>query len=296
MCINSTSLFYGVAVRTWTLARAVDAWPRLQPVSLFFNLVSLRLRCGTLSVSTESSKTSAIERVPIEVWELIKEELVDLELAEAEKGLIKEFCCDCEYWNPETDEIDLTSRCNSWNGELDATCPCEFCMNEGIWEFKRVWIGKRLEPAKLMLASFGLALASTTPLRAQPSWNGPSPAEDWDDPNTATFLFLPPASFSHTAQPIETLERSCRWDEQNEQAVLDVNFDVPSSSSSTFHRLIRTLRLEALAIFDDTRTPPSRGGKQVEAEQREQQSRFRVLKLDEVEPSWMMCTTCVTNW
>ncbi|GAA5868238.1 hypothetical protein JCM8547_002289 [Rhodosporidiobolus lusitaniae] len=112
MCINSTSLFYGIAVRTWTLARAVDAWPSLEPAFLFFNLVSLRLRLGTLSVSSASSKTSAVERVPVEVWELMKEELVDLELAEAEKALIEEFCCKCKYWDPETDGQDLTTRDN----------------------------------------------------------------------------------------------------------------------------------------------------------------------------------------
>ncbi|GAA5871878.1 hypothetical protein JCM8547_003295 [Rhodosporidiobolus lusitaniae] len=179
MCINSTSLFFGVAVRTWTLARAIDAWPVLKPAFLVFNLVSLRLRRGTLSVFTETSKTSAIERVPVEMCELIKEELVDLELAEAEKKLVEGFCCVCRYHNSDTDEYDFSQRFSSWEKEVEASSSCHVCVSDSLYE----WCGT----AESLLNPLGLAISGSETLRSTPSWQ----ADDaFYDPFCATFLHL----------------------------------------------------------------------------------------------------------
>lgn len=77
MCRAHTHVFYGVPVRAWTLIDAATAWPRLKPVLPFFGLVELRLKHGSLRTDTPL----AIERIPLEVWEIVKEELVRVEIA-----------------------------------------------------------------------------------------------------------------------------------------------------------------------------------------------------------------------
>ncbi|KAK4701705.1 hypothetical protein P7C70_g4521, partial [Phenoliferia sp. Uapishka_3] len=73
MCTAETSIFYGVFVRAWTLIRAAKAYPRLAEPLLALDLIALRRRRGTLSSGFENG--AGAERMPNEVWDLVRREL-----------------------------------------------------------------------------------------------------------------------------------------------------------------------------------------------------------------------------
>lgn len=103
MCRATTSLTYGVPVRTSSLIFAIDAFPRLEAPLLFFRLIALRRGKGTLS----TLKSSAIERVPDEVWELVQHKVVDLELERADKRFFCEMIGEVEGHERWLDLLDL---------------------------------------------------------------------------------------------------------------------------------------------------------------------------------------------
>lgn len=98
MCDAKTHLFYGLPVRTWSLVPAADAWPKLVKTLPFFDLLNLRIRSGTLQASKQDGTgSSAIERVPVEVWNVVKHKLVDLELQDANDQLMRNI--DVNMWS-----------------------------------------------------------------------------------------------------------------------------------------------------------------------------------------------------
>ena len=77
MYTAKATLVYGLTVRTFDLAIAGKAWMRLRPVFRFIDLVSLRRRNRALvSRGRRVGDDPAIARIPNEVWDEIRYQLV----------------------------------------------------------------------------------------------------------------------------------------------------------------------------------------------------------------------------
>lgn len=90
---QSTYLCYCIGVTHESLYYATKAYEPLQDPLRFIRLVQQRLARRTLSCQ----KGDAFVRLPVEIWELIKHELVDLELERARADMaarIKEHPCE----------------------------------------------------------------------------------------------------------------------------------------------------------------------------------------------------------
>ncbi|GAA5898864.1 hypothetical protein JCM6882_004017 [Rhodosporidiobolus microsporus] len=289
MCRNITSLVYGLPVRTYTLARAADAWPALEPAMRFFDLVSLRLRKGELEASRKADAGAAVERVPLEVWMLVRDELIDLELDKAERELIREFCCWCEYWDDEAEDLVLPAG-STWCRVAKAAYPPSRCWCDNCYEFTDVWEYERLERVPVVLHAFGLALPRETPLTSRRLCVD-EPDEPWFDLFSATVISLPAAAAPAVEDPFQLSNKP------DDFSVFDLSFSTPLSAQRNLTSFARTFRLEPLTIVDDTRAPPAEGGLAVPPQRANEPTatRFGACSLQDAEPGWMAVCSCRTE-
>jgi hypothetical protein len=99
MCRAITCLSDCIAVTTKLLLFAAEAYPKLEPALRFLDLVSLRFRRGTLKVNDDDveSSISAIMQLPLELWDLVRYELIELEVFCAEQRIARGLlCADCQ--------------------------------------------------------------------------------------------------------------------------------------------------------------------------------------------------------
>ncbi|BGP45543.1 hypothetical protein JCM10450v2_001362 [Rhodotorula kratochvilovae] len=94
---SNAFLAYGVTVTTESLLYAVAAWPTLQGPFAFLDLVQLRRNKGALrAVQMPECRSSALEHLPSEVWDVVRHKVVDLELRNAEIAHVESLlCADC---------------------------------------------------------------------------------------------------------------------------------------------------------------------------------------------------------
>ncbi|GAA5929020.1 hypothetical protein JCM3775_006713 [Rhodotorula graminis] len=96
MTESNAFLAYGITVTTESLLYAVAAWPRLQGPFAFIDLVALRKLKGKLVVApSQDMSQSAIEQIPLEIWGVVRHNVVDLELREAEVEHVEHYTCSC---------------------------------------------------------------------------------------------------------------------------------------------------------------------------------------------------------
>lgn len=88
MSSTRATIFYGIAVRVWTLGRAARAHRTLAAPLLALDVVTLRGRQGTLR-----SSSPVVDTVPAEVWSLIRDELIDVALEDALESMLAELRC-----------------------------------------------------------------------------------------------------------------------------------------------------------------------------------------------------------
>lgn len=127
-----TTFAYGLTVQGTGLITASRAWPSLEPIFQFIDLVQLRKRRGTLRTRARSG---CMERAPLEVWQEIRNYLVKMELEDTETAILGEFIdscpddrCDCgmtgkmtwERINPYAERPDGEEAIDIWGS-------MEFC-------------------------------------------------------------------------------------------------------------------------------------------------------------------------
>ncbi|BGP37467.1 hypothetical protein JCM10449v2_001373 [Rhodotorula kratochvilovae] len=153
MAESNAFLAYGVTVTTESLLHAVGAWPNLQGAFAFLDPVQLRRDNGTRAVQMPECRSSALERLPSEVWSVVRHKVVDIELKRAQVELVRSLICD----------------------------ECADAHNLGFADIV----------ARTLLASYGLALPTHIPIRAAHG-AAQSPVYLWADWTTATMLTLLP--------------------------------------------------------------------------------------------------------
>ncbi|GEM09300.1 proteophosphoglycan ppg4 [Rhodotorula toruloides] len=98
MCRATTHIFFGLPIRTWLLVPAADAWPKLVKTLPFFDLITLRILRGTFQASKrDNTGPSVAERIPVEVWDVVKHKSVDLALLDANDELMRDI--DIDEWS-----------------------------------------------------------------------------------------------------------------------------------------------------------------------------------------------------
>ncbi|GAA6006104.1 hypothetical protein JCM10207_000524 [Rhodosporidiobolus poonsookiae] len=256
MCEATASLSYSLLVRSATLDFAAQAWPSLKPTLPFFHQTAFRLRTGFLQSSSprRGEHPPAVERVPVEVWEAIKHELIDLEVTNAEASHIKQLtsCCEgcpeCEF-----ECVPLTT----WEQLVDRNTQDDppWLVDE-LWDWANMWwFDERLEPVRAL-------------------------ADKYDRGESATSVTL-----SRTRQNSSRCDSdsgpSCGANiEPDGDSIFDLAFDLPSDADLRLTRFAKLLRLEVIQVEGrkDSNGETTKG--------------FRAVRRSEMKPEWRLFSTC----
>lgn len=84
-----TYLCYGIPVTNESITLATMAYEQGDGPLRFIRLVQKRVREGTL----RASPASAVGSLPIELWDLVRHEVIDLELCAAERKFLDTHAC-----------------------------------------------------------------------------------------------------------------------------------------------------------------------------------------------------------
>lgn len=91
----SVHLFYGLFVTTSSLYTAAETYSKVQGPLLAIQLILHRKSTSTLVITqSEQNAIAAVTILPVEIWNMIKAELVRVELGDAQKELANRFVCD----------------------------------------------------------------------------------------------------------------------------------------------------------------------------------------------------------
>ncbi|BGP37454.1 hypothetical protein JCM10449v2_001360 [Rhodotorula kratochvilovae] len=144
---SNAFLAYGVTVTTESLLYAVAAWPSLQGPFAFLDLVQLRRNNGTLrAVQMPECRSSGLEHLPSEIWDVVRHKVVDLELRNAEIAHVRRRRAEDLTWDA------FPGTCDCWRAHVWST-------------FKGLADADRLQATVDMLHCFDLALPTSTPIR-----------------------------------------------------------------------------------------------------------------------------------
>ncbi|GAA6006164.1 hypothetical protein JCM10207_000547 [Rhodosporidiobolus poonsookiae] len=271
MCLATASLSYSLLVRSATLDFAAQAWPPLKRTLPFFHQTAFRLRTGFLHTSSprREGHTPAVERVPVEIWEMIKHELIDLEAAAAEAKLVRRYtscCCDeCQF---ERAPLTTWEELVSYHAENDPPWLVEDMLD---WT-NNWWVDERLELCTELLSAFGLALAHTQPIR--------SPDSQFDLGESGTSITLSPRTPRGSTSSLNSGPH-CGADSQPDgDSIFDLAFDLPTDADIRLMRFVKLFRLEVLRV---ELKQGSNGAATKE---------LKAVKLSEIKPEWRLFSTC----
>ena len=103
---SSVTLFYGLWVKTWSLAFVAEAHEKVQNTLLAIDLICLRRGKGELIAETQRAPKRTVVDLPAEVWEIVKQEVINKAIRDAEQAAIAHFrCFQCG-------EQELDEECN----------------------------------------------------------------------------------------------------------------------------------------------------------------------------------------
>ncbi|GAA5846473.1 hypothetical protein JCM5353_004524 [Sporobolomyces roseus] len=289
-----STLAYGLTVKATDLLSASRAWPSLVEPFRFFDLVCLRKRKGTL-VSSISSTGGAVEKVPVEVWEVIRKSLVQEETDSAEKRLVSEIRGPCRNEDCSVSAVD-------WTRTGTIAEDCDHCLDRFIgfyWEvvfgelqffsFMQVW------PIRTLVAAFGLSHPLPQSIDTQPCTH--------DHLDSLALIALPRSCGG--AGDDTTLTANAGGDgEPDEHSIIDVDLSLPPNADLRFIRFIRLFNLTIVNSSASVLRPTDidRRGKQKSEPQRDIDRRMRgfvgikneVTK--EIKPKWKLYTSCFSIW
>ncbi|GAA5846474.1 hypothetical protein JCM5353_004525 [Sporobolomyces roseus] len=314
-----TTFAYGLTVRATGLITAAQAWPSLEPIFEFFDLIFLRKRKGTLqSRMMDSTVQGIVGNVPVEVWEEIRKWLVVIEMEDAEDKLLSPFwwpicageCVLCERgrytWNGvHRDAVDKTkerwlSNDKDFNNfvhgfVLGSDKSLEVCHLAIIRQ--HVMLNSLcLQPIHHFLTRFGLA----HPLARMITYS-----HKHRDLNAVAFISLPVRT---SGDPHTFISAEAGGDVgPDEHSMVNVSLELPQDSNSRFARFIRIFNLEVVQIttctlkIGDSRWKVKEGsesdanttGNRV-GEHGIKQDRVAVTK--EVKPGWKLYTSCTYDF
>ncbi|GAA5915623.1 hypothetical protein JCM8208_001224 [Rhodotorula glutinis] len=283
MTESNAYLAYGITVTTESLLYAVAAWPRLQGPFAFLDLVALRKRTGTLVARHSSPARQGVQTVPVEVWDVVRHKLVDLELRAAEIEHLDSLLCDnCR-------EAGFTADNLNWT-EL-----AEVCDGDEVADYNGLEDEMRQQAVEALVSTFGLALAVQHPLRPAAAADY-SPFSRFRTPDSATMISLPGPSCATAAETFSISAGCGGYHCADGDEIVDVSFAVPPGAKQRFRRLVSTMHLQLVEVTDGfiatAGTRAGRSGKDVRREKR----KFKKVSLEKLEPKWKLVTMAETQW
>ncbi|ORY86069.1 hypothetical protein BCR35DRAFT_330764 [Leucosporidium creatinivorum] len=301
MCRSSATLFYGVWVRSWSLAFAADAYDKIQPTLLAIDLIARRWRDGKLEVEEQERNTTARD-LPGEVWELVKQELIDFALAEqAAVHLAYYRCPSCthalgqstedktrQYQVLRTEAWEIKDVWTSWDD-----LRCKRCI-KWVGGSPFYWMQEpgRSRKVNRLLSSFGLCMPSVVPYKED--------SQKIESPELSPVALKLESSLSGRFPEVDT--DLCRQEFSNCATSNTYAFEasalsLPADVDYRFRRLIQTYRLR---VVDPTMStivplselqPPSSDISATRQTTAEQEEPFA-----EAEPRWMLWSFASVCW
>ncbi|GAA5845386.1 hypothetical protein JCM5353_004816 [Sporobolomyces roseus] len=237
-----TTFAYGITVRAADLVGAAAAWPQLEPVFHFFDLVYLRRKRGSLA----GAGITTI--VPVEVWDRVKRYLVALEKEDAvdsiaRAALHREDCGDPEC--AELDELQYT-----WGRFFNISIECVDCddkRSDFVDDFVNGKHGfhKRIHD---LVATFGLAHPLDFFIRVT--------SGIFADDCCVALIAMPSRIGLKRSQAETTLSAtSGGGGNPDEHSIVDVDLTLPLDSDLRFLRFVRTFSLEVVDATELTLRP-----------------------------------------
>jgi hypothetical protein len=105
MCHSATRLDYGITIKAWSLYIASLAFKKLIPVSLALDIIMMRSRSGLLEMVAEDGARRS--ELPVEIWEMIRKGVIELEIIAVETKVIARFCSGCTQCGNHHEEDDF---------------------------------------------------------------------------------------------------------------------------------------------------------------------------------------------
>ncbi|GAA5845387.1 hypothetical protein JCM5353_004817 [Sporobolomyces roseus] len=300
MCQAQATLAYGLTVRAAPLYFAVKAWPQIQPVLSFFDLIFLRRSKGTLIASVGSG---AVTRVPDEVWEEIRGWLVAEEIANSEDTVIGQLFCD----DPRCTLRPPVSKRATWYTFVGGDCAsCSAISLEWSSDEFCSWSKDMFKDIRQLLAGFGLDHPLERPITVEP--------DSWEYFNSIALIAAPSQLRDRDprrdAQPA-IVEAACRANYgPDEQTVIDVSFALPRNIDQRFIRFIRLFKLEVVEssvnklssnlVFIEGEEEEEEGKGKGSAKKEEKEPgkvsgvQDKVVKT--IKPRWRLWMTCISDW
>ncbi|ORY86057.1 hypothetical protein BCR35DRAFT_351602 [Leucosporidium creatinivorum] len=270
MPYSNLTLFYGLWVKTWSLVFAAEAYAKVQPALLAIDLISLRRRQGKLVAEAQDWRTTARD-LPEEVWEFIKQELIDEALWDEELAVLRKYRC---------------GPCPNAAGDIDGSESWE--ISSSVIEEGRFWFDFGQGNAQQLLALFGLHMPTAV------TWKE---ASEWNDFDELSAIAIPlqatknnhSGSYAAPAISIGTDICSNGYDvyPNTRLAVFSPEaLRLPSNAELRFRRLISTYRLQVVDCVKSTITSSSPPSSATEAPANAANSQLD--EYGEEEPRWML--------
>jgi hypothetical protein len=93
MCYSTTRIFYGIIIKAWSLYIASLAFERLSQVSRALDIIMMRCRNKSLATATKDGTRSS--ETTVEIWEMIRREVIGLEIIAVETEELERVCPPC---------------------------------------------------------------------------------------------------------------------------------------------------------------------------------------------------------
>jgi hypothetical protein len=140
---NPASIFYGIVVRASDLMAAGRAFAAAELTLGALDVIRTRAQRGTLRVRKKPH--SALGKVPVEVWELIRQAMVDVEVLEARMELQETLICvgqeeaDVECYLVSSDEDEDESDKDEYYGGYYSKARQRVAMKRHAWQKEHAW-------------------------------------------------------------------------------------------------------------------------------------------------------------
>ncbi|GAA5959428.1 hypothetical protein JCM3765_006601 [Sporobolomyces pararoseus] len=296
-----TTFAYGLTVQVPELITASRAWPALEPVFNFFDLLFLRRKQGTLRIHQQEKdlKRSILEKVPVEVWEEVRQWVVVSEMDEEEDKLLRPFAQSCCEWGVELDECDCQAfrdKKLSWDSLRQGISSCfnerslrlEEEYNNTLFRLSTGSHGS-LDPIHRLVAAFGLAhpLPRTIVLDV----------DEWISLDDIAFVSIP-CGAQRRGSYHSTISAKAGYEDQDEQTIIDVSFDLPPDADSRFLRFVRTFNLKVVEISNGTLKflPPNPDAKPLLQSKLAGIEKGGAKIVKEIKPRWKLYSSCHGDW
>ncbi|GAA5829053.1 hypothetical protein JCM11251_004109 [Rhodosporidiobolus azoricus] len=133
MSYASSTLFYGVFVKTVDLCIAAKAWQSVNPVFQAISLVELRRNQGTLRFAEDGAFNAGA--LPTELWIKVKDEVTAMECIDAEDDLVRSFHPPLPPWSGDHEASDAyrkQQRMLAGKVKLSHLYECQQCMDDFV--------------------------------------------------------------------------------------------------------------------------------------------------------------------